>query len=34
MNDWEFRMKWRGEDEETAKRMLPKMESLVSDEVS
>ncbi len=34
MNDWEYRMKWRGEDEETAKRMLPKMESLVSDEVS
>jgi len=23
MNDWEFRMKWYGEDEKTARRMLP-----------
>lgn len=29
MNDWEFRMKWMGEDEETAKRMLPEMTQLV-----
>jgi A118 family predicted phage portal protein len=32
MNDWEFRMKWMNEDEETAKAALPKMEQLVSDE--
>ena len=32
MNDWEFRMKWMNEDEETAKAALPKMETLVSDE--
>lgn len=30
LNDWEFRMKWYKEDEETAKSMLPKMESLVN----
>lgn len=29
MNDWEFRMKWMNEDEETAKAALPRMESLV-----
>lgn len=32
LNDWEFRMKWMNEDEETAKAALPKMETLVSDE--
>lgn len=32
LNDWEFRMKWMNEDEETAKSALPKMETLVSDE--
>ena len=32
MNDWEFRAKWMNEDPETAKKSLPKMESLVVDE--
>lgn len=32
LNDWEFRMKWMNEDEETAKKALPKMEQLVSDD--
>lgn len=32
LNDYEFRMKWMNEDEETAKAALPKMETLVSDE--
>ena len=32
LNDWEFRMKWMNEDEQTAKAALPKMETLVSDE--
>lgn len=32
LNDYEFRMKWMNEDEETAKSALPKMETLVSDE--
>lgn len=31
MNLWEYRMKYYGEDEETAKKMLPTMESLVSE---
>ena len=31
MNLWEYRMKYYGEDEETAKKMLPAMESLVSE---
>lgn len=31
MNPYEYRMKWFGEDEETAKAMLPQMEDLVSD---
>lgn len=31
MNPYEYRMKWFGEDEETAKKMLPQMEDLVSD---
>lgn len=33
LNDWEFRMKWMNEDEETAKAAIPKMETLVSDEL-
>lgn len=32
LNDWEFRMKWYGEDEETAKRMLPKLEDLTDED--
>lgn len=32
MNDWEFRMKWMNEDEATAKRMLPGMEDLTTEE--
>lgn len=28
MNDWEYRAKWYGEDEATAKKMLPKMEDM------
>ena len=32
LNDWEFRMKWLNEDEETAKSALPQMEQLVSGE--
>ena len=31
LNDWEFRMKWMNEDEDTAKAALPQMEKLVSD---
>lgn len=31
MNDWEFRAKWMNEDEETAKRMLPKMEEMTDE---
>lgn len=33
LNDWEFRMKWMNEDEATAKAAIPKMETLVSDEL-
>lgn len=32
LNDWEWRMKWLGEDEQTAKAMLPKMEDMVTEE--
>lgn len=32
MNDWEFRAKWMNEDEETAKKFIPRMESLVVNE--
>lgn len=32
MNDWEFRMKWMNEDEETAKAALPKMEDLTTEQ--
>lgn len=31
MNDWEFRAKWMNEDEETAKKMLPGMEEMVTE---
>lgn len=31
MNDWEFRMKWMNEDEETAKKSLPKMEGMTTE---
>lgn len=33
MDAWEFRVKWDGEDEETAKSRVPGMERLVSDEL-
>lgn len=32
MNDWEFRMKWMNEDEETAKAALPKMQDMTDEE--
>lgn len=32
LNDWEWRMKWLGEDEQTAKAMLPKMTDIVTEE--
>ena len=32
MNDWEFRAKWMNEDDETAKKMLPKMEDLTTEQ--
>lgn len=31
LNDWEFRMKWRNEDEATAKAALPKMEDIATE---
>ena len=31
MNLWEYRSKWYGEDERTAKKMLPQMENLVDE---
>lgn len=31
MNDWEFRMKWMNEDEETAKAALPKMQEMTTE---
>lgn len=31
MNDWEFRMKWMNEDEETAKAALPKMQDMTTE---
>ena len=31
MNDWEYRAKWYGEDEATAKKMLPKMEDMTTE---
>lgn len=32
LNDWEFRMRWLNEDEQTAKAALPKMEALTTEE--
>lgn len=32
MNDWEFRMRWMNEDEETAKTALPKAEDMTDEE--
>lgn len=32
MNDWEFRAKWMNEDEETAKKMLPKMDDMTTEQ--
>ena len=32
MNDWEYRMKWYNEDEATAKKMLPKMDDMATEE--
>lgn len=31
MNDWEYRVKWYGEDEATAKAMLPKVQEMVTE---
>ena len=31
LNDWEFRMKWMNEDEETAKAALPRMEMMATE---
>ena len=31
LNDWEFRMKWRNEDEATAKAALPRMEDMTTE---
>ncbi len=32
MNDWEFRMRWMNEDEETAKAALPKMQDMTGEQ--
>ena len=32
MNDWEFRMRWFNEDEETAKSALPKMQDMTTEQ--
>lgn len=32
LNDWEFRSRWMNEDEETARKMLPKMEEMTDEE--
>ena len=32
LNDWEFRMRWMNEDEETAKAALPKMQDMVTEQ--
>lgn len=32
MNDWEFRMRWMNEDEETAKAALPRMQNMTTEE--
>lgn len=31
MNDWEFRAKWMNEDEDTAKKMLPRLQDMVDE---
>lgn len=31
MNDWEFRSKWMNEDEDTAKKMLPRLQDMVDE---
>ena len=31
MNDWEFRMRWFNEDEETAKAALPKAQDMTTE---
>ena len=31
MNDWEFRAKWLNEDDETAKKMLPKAQDMTDE---
>lgn len=31
MNDWEFRAKWMNEDDDTAKKMLPRMQDMVDE---
>ena len=31
LNDWEFRMKWMNEDEETAKSALPKVQDMTTE---
>ena len=31
LNDWEFRMRWLNEDEQTAKAALPKMEDMTTE---
>ena len=32
MNDWEFRMRWFNEDEETAKAALPKVQDMTEEQ--
>ena len=32
LNDWEFRMKWMNEDEETAKSALPKVQDMTEEQ--
>ena len=32
LNDWEFRMKWMNEDEETAKSALPKVQDMTDEQ--
>ena len=32
LNDWEFRMKWMNEDEETAKSALPKAQDMTDEQ--
>lgn len=31
LNDWEFRARWMNEDEETAKKSLPRMEDMTTE---